>query len=141
MKSEDVGFLMEYMHGFSYKWRYIGMSLRFQPGELENLRHSFPEEPTMYFLMEILSQWTQWPTTAHPHVPTLEKLAVLCVVAWWGWVLLPTNYMTFGPSSHHKVIEGTVELNNKMITFSGVLCGIFLQPSTQADAVSWTIQL
>ena len=74
VKSEDVGFLMEHMLDYSYKWRWIGLSLRFRPGELENIRQSFPEKPTKYFLMELLSQWTQWPTTTHPHVPTMEKL-------------------------------------------------------------------
>ncbi len=74
VKGEDINFLLEYLHNYSYQWRLIGMSLAFQYYELENIRHNSPNLPTQVLLTELLFLWSQWPTTAHPHVPTMEKL-------------------------------------------------------------------
>ena len=74
MKSEDINFLMAYLHRYAYKWRDIGASLNFQHGDLENISCSNPGATTQQLLTELLSQWSQWPTADHSDVPTMERL-------------------------------------------------------------------
>ena len=72
--SEDVNFLMANLHKYAYKWRDIGSSLNFHPGELENISQSFPKATTQQLVTELLSQWSQWPTSDHSDAPTMERL-------------------------------------------------------------------
>ena len=75
VKSEDVNLLVRHLRDHAYKWREIGSSLDFRYCEMENISHSNPRATTQQLLMELLSQWSQWPTADHPDiVPTVEKL-------------------------------------------------------------------
>ncbi len=74
MKSGDVGFLVEHLHLYAFKWREIGLALNFHHGELENIVHSSPGATVQQLLTELLSQWSQWPTATHSDVPTMKRL-------------------------------------------------------------------
>ena len=74
MRPEDVSFLMTRLHHYAYMWRDVGTALNFQHAEMENIRHSFPTATTRDLLHELLSQWSQWPTTEHSQDPTMERL-------------------------------------------------------------------
>ena len=74
MKPDDLAFLMEHLHQFAYKWREIGLALRFRGGELECMVSSLPGAPVQRLLVELLSQWSQWPTATHTTPPTMERL-------------------------------------------------------------------
>lgn len=55
-------------------WDAIGTALKFAPAELNIIRHS-PQATTLQQRLEVLlTQWSHWPTRAHPDVPTVEKL-------------------------------------------------------------------
>ncbi len=75
VRSEDVSFLMTHvMYKCSFRWREIGLSLSFQPYELDNISSSSPTSSTQQYLAQLLSQWCQWPTTDHSASPTMERL-------------------------------------------------------------------
>ncbi len=75
VRSEDVNFLVVcHLHKFASKWKEIGFSLNFLSGELDNISGSNPNASTQQLLTELLSQWSQWPTTDHPDDPELERL-------------------------------------------------------------------
>ena len=72
--SKDVGFLVEQLLQYAYKWKEIGEALRFHPGELKNIDHTHPKGTPQRLLTELLSQWSQWPTATHTTPPTMERL-------------------------------------------------------------------
>ena len=74
MRSGDVTTLIGYLFKYAAKWRDIGTSLNFQPGELDNISHSNPGASTKELLIQLLSQWSQWPTADHTEHPTMERL-------------------------------------------------------------------
>ena len=75
MTKEDVSFLVDQLHDYAYKWRRIGVALRFRYGELENIRHNASwYADTTILLTALLDAWSQWPTRSHCTVPTLERL-------------------------------------------------------------------
>ena len=72
MKKEDVTFLVTFLHSFSAKWKEIGLCLKFDPNELDIIGHD--DKSVTQCLVQMLSQWSQWPTVDHCDSPTLEKL-------------------------------------------------------------------
>ena len=75
VRSGDVCFLASHLCKFaSHKWREIGLALNFQDGELKALSLSFPGHTAQQLMIELLSQWSQWPTADHSDVPTMERL-------------------------------------------------------------------
>ncbi len=75
VRSDDVGYLASHLcKNASHKWREIGLTLGFLDGELKSISLSFPRATAQQLLTELLSQWSQWPTAAHPDAPTMERL-------------------------------------------------------------------
>ncbi len=75
VRSDDVGYLASHLcKNASHKWREIGLALGFLDGELKSISLSFPGATAQQLLTELLSQWSQWPTAAHPDAPTMERL-------------------------------------------------------------------
>ena len=72
MKDKDVGFLMDSLCQHSHRWKDIGTALHFLPGKLENINRN--HQDVQQCLNAVLCQWVQWPTTAHPQIPTMEML-------------------------------------------------------------------
>lgn len=73
LKEEHLTPLISYIESFSQKWYSIGMGLGFTTPELEHIKAMpslFMTAPKSY-LIELLSQWVQWPTKKHPTKPTL----------------------------------------------------------------------
>ena len=66
--------LIQPMARYAYKWREIGTALNFTQGQLENIRMSFPTSNPHVLLLQVLTQWSQWPTHTHPDYPTMENL-------------------------------------------------------------------
>ena len=76
LNEKDVAKLMKLLCKFSYMWDSIGVMLGFLPTEITTIRSMpllLPSAPTSY-LLELLTQWVQWPTESHPSVPTLRTL-------------------------------------------------------------------
>ena len=65
---------MSHLCKHAYKWKEIGLALGFLHGELEGMLQSDPRAKVQQLLVELLSQWSQWPTTGHSNVPTMERL-------------------------------------------------------------------
>lgn len=74
VRSQDLYPLMEQLHQCASKWEEIGLALNFQHGELKNIIYFNPRANAQQLLIELLSQWTQWPTADHPQDPTMERL-------------------------------------------------------------------
>ena len=72
MDNKDVVYLMGHLCQYSHKWGDIGTALHFLPGELKNIYRDHQE--VQQCLKEVLCQWVQWPTTAHPQTPIMEIL-------------------------------------------------------------------
>lgn len=70
---KDVGFLVGLLCTHAYKWNDIGLALGFLSGEIGNISCIYPPSPQKH-LTELLSQWAQWPTPAHPQDPTVEAM-------------------------------------------------------------------
>ena len=58
----------------AHRWREIGLVLNFQDAELKSMALSLPRADSQQLLTELLIQWSQWPTTGHPDLPTMERL-------------------------------------------------------------------
>ena len=69
--SEDVAFLCQFLYSSSHKWRDIGVALSFQAGEMESFNQTNQPQQQLNLLLD---KWSHWPTTNHPHRPTMEKL-------------------------------------------------------------------
>ncbi len=74
MRSDDVRFLVLHLCKNANKWWEIGLGLGFQDGELKNINSNIPGATAQRLLTELLSQWSQWPTTDHHEDPTMERL-------------------------------------------------------------------
>ena len=75
MRSEDVNFIVvRSLCNYGYKWKEIGLALGFLNEELEGILYSDPRAKVQQLLVEVLSQWSQWPTASHSDVPTMERL-------------------------------------------------------------------
>ena len=73
LKEEHFTALLSYIEDFSHKWYSIGMGLGFTTPELDHIK-AMPSLLMMApksYLIELLSQWVQWPTKKHPTKPTL----------------------------------------------------------------------
>ena len=73
VKEEHITALLSYIQDFSHKWYSIGMGLGFTTPELDQIK-AMPlllMTAPKSFLIELLSQWVQWPTKKHPVKPTL----------------------------------------------------------------------
>lgn len=73
LKEEHLTVLLSYVEDFCHKWYSIGMGLGFITPELDQIKampRLLMEAPRSY-LIELLSQWVQWPTKKHPTKPTL----------------------------------------------------------------------
>ena len=74
----DVNLLINLICNHSGKWQDIGMALGFTHSELDIINNQpllLARAPVSY-LMQLLSQWVQWPTADHPTNPTLR---ILCI--------------------------------------------------------------
>ena len=73
LTERDIVALLNLIHNFSDKWNEIGLGLGFIPSELNKIKKNpslFMSAPVS-FLINLLSQWVQWPTVNHPTKPTL----------------------------------------------------------------------
>ena len=81
LTERDIAKLVDLLHNFSSKWNEIGLGLGFTSSELNLISHKpllLPNAPTS-FLIELLSQWVQWPTVNHPTKPILKTFCgTLC---------------------------------------------------------------
>lgn len=69
-----MSFLLDRLCNYAFKWDSIGSALNFLPAELENIRCNPHMTNLQQCLHALLTQWSHWPTTAHPHRATVEKL-------------------------------------------------------------------
>lgn len=67
-----MSLLLTILCNYASRWDDIGTALMFLPAELDNIRHG--TQGLQQHLKELLAQWSHWPTTSHPDVPTVEKL-------------------------------------------------------------------
>lgn len=76
LTEKDLNVLNNLIHNHSSKWWDIGAALKFTHSELDLIR----SQPLLLtgapvsFMMQLLSQWVQWPTADHPTNPTLRLL-------------------------------------------------------------------
>ena len=71
VEEKDEKFLVENLTRHAPKWRDIGAALRFLASELDSIE-TIPELTDEQRLEELLHRFVRWPTTAHPHAPTME---------------------------------------------------------------------
>ena len=74
VKSQDVSFLVKFLYKYAYMWERIGTALKFQYGELQNIKDSSPIASPQHHLNQLLDKWTQWPNCSHHEVPTVKRL-------------------------------------------------------------------
>ena len=76
MNEKDIDQLLCLLQNYSCKWRKIGLALGFVIPELNTISNKpmLLMDAPQSFLLELLTQWVQWPTKSHPPKPTLEAL-------------------------------------------------------------------
>ena len=107
LSEQDITALMNLVHIVSDKWIAIGIGLGFTPSELNQISSKpllLATAPTS-FLMELLSQWTQWPTKLHPTKPTLDALCLTLSSSLVGLgSLAETVEKEMKPSKQYEII-------------------------------------
>ncbi len=74
VKPADVYFLANELTTVASRWGPIGGHLGFLPGELENIAVTVSARPPDEYLIKLLTEWTQWPTSKHKDYPTMDSL-------------------------------------------------------------------
>ena len=112
LKEEHLTALLSYVEDFSHKWYSIGMGLGFTTPELDHIKAmpSLLMTAPKSYLIELLSQWVQWPTKKHPTKPTLG-----------AFCLTLHNYVNLG-SLAETVRTGMNQAGNNSVSLIRLPC-------------------